>query len=68
MHMDPAYVLKFPLLLFSLRYAAPLGFDRFLQVSQPVGHGRSFDGSRPGIIEVEYALQVGPFNVNVVSS
>jgi len=27
-----------------------------------------FDCSRPGNIEIEYVLQVEPFNVNVVSS
>jgi len=40
----------------------------YSRISQPVGRGRIFDCSRPGIIEIEYVLQVEPFNVNVGSS
>jgi len=29
---------------------------------------KNFDGSWPGIIEIEYGLQVEPFNVNAGSS
>jgi len=33
-----------------------------------VGHGRIFDGSHLGIIEIEYVLKVEPSFDNVVSS
>jgi len=34
----------------------------YSRVSQPVGHGKTFDGSRSGNIEVEDVWQVEPFN------
>jgi len=36
------------------------GRDQKLRISQPVGHGRIFDGSRPCFIETEYVLQGDP--------
>jgi len=56
--MDPAYFVKiFPLLTVSGKphHSALIVYSR---VSQPTGHGRIFDGSRPCIIEIEYVLQV----------
>jgi len=32
----------------------------YIRVSQPVGHGRIFDGPRSCIIEIEYVLQDDP--------
>jgi len=40
----------------------------YSRVSQPVGHGRILIGSRPGITDIEYVLQVEPFNENADSS
>jgi len=39
-----------------------------LDSSQPVGRERICDGSRPGIIQIEYVLQDGPSIENVASS
>ena len=65
--MDPAYFVKiFPSWLLvsgKPHRTAPISGKphvsgkphgyRFLQVSQPVGHGRIFDGSRWSIIQIE---------------
>jgi len=36
----------------------------YSKVSQSVGHGRIFDGSRPGNTEIEYIWRVEPFDEN----
>jgi len=68
-HMDLAYIVKnFPcwfLVSGKPHHSVLIIYSRN---SEPVGQGRIFDCSRPGIIEIEYVLQVEPFNVNVGSS
>ena len=67
--MDQTLSVKsFPCWLFvsgKLHYSALIVYSR---ISQLLSHGRIFDGSRPGNIEIEYILQVEPFDVNVGSS
>jgi len=66
-YMDPSYFVSFCWLLVSGKphHSALLVYTR---ISQPVGHGRIVDGSRPGIIEIECVLHIEHFNVNVSSS
>jgi len=67
--MDLAYIVKnFPcyfLVSGKSHHSVLIIYSRIYQL---VEHGRIFDCLRPGIIEIEYVLQVEPFNVNVGSS
>jgi len=68
-HMDLAYIVKnFPCLLSVSGKQHHSVLIIYSRISQPVGRGRIFDCSRPGIIEIEYILQIEPFNVNFGSS
>ena len=67
--MDLAYIVKnFPCWLSVSGKPHHSVLIIYSRISQPEGRGRNFDCSRPGVIEIEYILQVEPFDVNVGSS
>jgi len=67
-YIDLAYIVKnFPCWLSVFGKSHHLVLILYSWISQPMGHGRIFDCSRPGIIEIEYVLQLNPLTQTLVA-